>query len=92
MTLELATYGALAGFGCEILRLHRAVSTLGAALGGRLVFVLTMMATGGIVGPLAIYLPAAILPGLPAMVGQIAVLPIVAKWWVHRENPNGSPK
>jgi niacin transporter len=89
MTLELATYGALAGFGCEILRLHRVVSTLAAALGGRLVFVLTMLATGGIVGPIAVYLQAAILPGLPAVVGQIAVLPVVAKWWVHRENPKG---
>jgi hypothetical protein len=45
-----------------------------------------MLASGGIVGPLAIYLQAAVLPGLPAVAGQIAVLPVVARWWVHRES------
>lgn len=86
MTLELGAYGALAGLGCEALRLHRAVSTLVAALGGRLVFLLAMLATGAIAGPLAIYLQAAVLPGLPAVIGQIAILPLVARWWVRRES------
>lgn len=86
MTLELGVYGALAGLGCEALRLPRAVATLLAALGGRLVFLLAMLATGAIVGPLAIYVQAAILPGLPAVIGQIAILPLVASWWVRHQS------
>lgn len=44
-----------------------------------------MLVTGAIVGPLADYLRAALLPGLAAAVVQVLLLPVVATWWVRRE-------
>lgn len=85
MTLELAAYGFLAGFVREVLHRGRFEATLASLLGGRVVFVGVMLATGAVVGPLADYLRNAMLPGLAVACVQALVLPFVAAWWVQRE-------
>ncbi len=86
MTAELAAYGFCAGFFREQLRWNLFVSAAGALIGGRFVFVGIGLSTSAIAGPLPGYLRAALLPGLPAALGQLLLLPIVAGGWVRREN------
>lgn len=83
MTLELATYGLLAGYLCEQLKLGRFVSMAIALVAGRLVFVAAVLALGSVVFN-GQYIQAAILPGLVAAALQIAILPILASWWVKK--------
>lgn len=87
MTVELAAYGCLAGFVREVLHRGRLESAVAALVGGRVLFVGMMLATGVIVGPLADYVRSALLPGLPAAVAQALLLPPLAGWWVRREQP-----
>lgn len=86
MTLELAAYGMLAGLVREVLGRGRVEATLGAVLGGRILFVGAMLASGTIVGPLADYLRNAMAAGLPAALAQVLLLPPLAAWWVRRES------
>ena len=85
MTAELAAYGFLAGLVRG--KFHRNVwlSVAVALLGGRLVFLGIRLATGGLVGPFADYLRAAMLPGLPSALAQFVLLPLAAGGWVRRE-------
>jgi len=85
MTVELGMYGLVAGLACQTLGLGRSISTLLAGLAGRLVFIGTVLLTGAAGGPLGAYLAAAVVPGLPAMVGQVVLLAPLAAWWVRRE-------
>jgi niacin transporter len=85
MTLELAAYGFLAGFFCETVRLGRWPATALALIGGRLLFVAAATASGAIAGPILEYLKAALVPGLPAALAQLLLLPPIAGWWVGRE-------
>jgi hypothetical protein len=89
MTLELATYGFLAGLFRGTLDLSRPLSTVLSILGGRVVFLAIAVTTGAIAAPLGAYLKAALIPGIPAALGQILLLPFAAAWWVRREQ--GSP-
>lgn len=83
MTLELATYGFMAGFFCEKMRFNRFLSLAIAVIAGRLVFVAAVLALGSVVlnGQ---YLQAAMLPGLIAAGLQIATVPLIASWWVKK--------
>jgi hypothetical protein len=85
MTLELGAYGALAGVGLQQLGLSRPLATLFSALGGRVVFILVVVAMGAYTGPFLSYLQAALIPGLIGLVAQVAALPPLASWWVRRE-------
>ena len=87
MTLELATYGAVAGLLRQGLRWNPLLATAGAIAAGRAVFLATAAATGvaGAAG-LAAYLRAALLPGLAAALAQVLLLPLLARWWVRRES------
>ncbi len=84
MTLELAVYGAVAGWAREGWRMPAVWSVLAAVVAGRIVFVLTVLVTGGPEGATGAYFAAALLPGVPAAVGQVALLPLVARFWVRR--------
>ena len=86
MTAELAAYGFCAGFFREQLRQNLWLSVASALIGGRLVFLVIRLATGSIAGPFAEYMQAALLPGLPAALGQFVLLPIAAGGWVRRES------
>jgi hypothetical protein len=85
MTLELAAYGFLAGFFRETLRLGRPLSTAMALVGGRVLFMVFAVVTGAVTGPIIWYLKAALVPGLASALGQFLLLPLVADWWVGRE-------
>ncbi len=85
MTVELAAYGFLAGLFCETVRLGRWAATALALIGGRLLFVAVAAASGAVGGPILEYLKAALVPGLPAAIAQLLLLPPIAGWWVHRE-------
>ena len=85
MTVELAAYGAIAGLFVEVLHRGRFQAALASAIGGRLVFVAVMVVTGAIATPLGTYLQAAMLPGLPAAIAQVVLLPLLAAYWVRRE-------
>lgn len=86
MTLELGVYGLAAGAARQAWRLGGVASMLVALLAGRLVFVATALATGAAVPGVAAYLQAALLPGLPAAIAQLLLLPAVSAWWVRRES------
>lgn len=85
MTVELGAYGLVAGLACHALGLGRPASTLLAGVAGRLVFVGMVLLTGAAGGPLGAYLTAALVPGLPALLGQVVLLAPLAAWWVRRE-------
>lgn len=85
MTLELAGYGFLAGFLRGQLRWNGLSATLGAVIGGRVLFVLSASLTGAAGGELLSYISIAILPGLLAALAQVLLLPLIAGWWVARE-------
>ena len=86
MTAELAAYGFCAGLFREQLRWNAWASVAAALMGGRLVFLGIRWAAGSIAGPIAEYAQAALLPGLPAALGQLVLLPIAAGGWVRRES------
>ena len=88
MTFELAAYGAIAGLMVEVLRRNRFEAAVASVIGGRLVFLAVMLATGAIATPFGTYLQAAMVPGLPAAVAQAVLLPLLAKYWVKREQGN----
>jgi hypothetical protein len=83
MTMELATYGLMTGLLRENGRLSSFLAVTIAAVIGRIVFLLTVLIAGSVSTPFMAYLQVAMLPGLIAMIGQIALLPFVAKWWVN---------
>jgi niacin transporter len=83
MTIELATYGFLAGFLCERLKFGRFASLAISFVAGRLAFLAVVIALGSVVLN-SQYFKAALLPGLIAAVAQIALLPLVASWWVKK--------
>lgn len=85
MTVELATYGFVAGYARQSLRQRGVVSTLLAVAAGRLVFVGAALATGAAAPTLAAYASRALAPGIAAALVQIGLLPVLANWWVRAE-------
>jgi uncharacterized membrane protein len=85
MVVELATYGCVAGLVRQVLHRGHVEAALAAIVAGRILFVGVMLAGGTVVGPLGDYVRAALVPGLPAALAQVVVLPLVARWWVARE-------
>jgi hypothetical protein len=89
MTMELATYGLLAGFARETLRWSLVVATGLAVVGGRLMFLLIAVVTGATGPSLFDYVAVALVPGLAAAVAQVLLLPMLARWWVPEPKPFG---
>jgi len=86
MTLELGTYGLVAGFARQACRLGAGVGLLVAIAAGRAVFVGAALLTGAALPAIPAYLQTALLPGLPAAAAQVLLLPAVAQWWTRRES------
>lgn len=89
MVVELAAYGWLAGFVRQVVQRGYVEAALAAVIGGRMLFVGAMLATGAIVGPVSDYLRNALVPGLAAAGVQVLLLPVLASWWVRRERNAG---
>lgn len=87
MTVELAAYGAIAGFTRQNLKLNGFACAALALLGGRLLFVAIAVATGVTASGFVAYLERAMLPGLAAAVAQMVALPLLAAWWVRNAAP-----
>ena len=85
MTVELFAYGFIAGLLVEKFRFNSFLAVLVALVVGRFVFALTVLAGFGVSGNYLAYFQAALVPGLLAALGQIVVLPFVARWWVKKE-------
>lgn len=83
MTLELAAYGFLAGFARQNLRWNAFLSAAVALLGGRTLFLVMAVATGGAAPGLPVYVMTAMAPGLIAALGQLILLPALSLWWVR---------
>lgn len=84
MTVELAAYGLLAGVARERLRWNPLVAAGLALVGGRVVFLLVAVATGATGPSFVDYVVAALVPGLIAALGQLLILPLIARRWVRR--------
>ncbi len=81
MTIELMTYGLLAGFLRGHLRWSAYASVLTALIAGRIMCVACLAVFSHAVMPvLSIYAV-----GLPAMIVQIVLLPFLARWWIDAE-------
>jgi hypothetical protein len=85
MTLELLTYGLVAGFLRERITLNPWLSVAIALVAGRAVFIGFVLLGNVVTSNHLEYFQAALLPGLTACVGQIALLPLLANWWVRQE-------
>ena len=85
MTLELLTYGLGAGVLREVLHLNPFISAAIALLLGRIVFILCVLLSEAVAANQLEYFQAAMLPGLAAAVCQIALLPLLAEWWIRQE-------
>jgi niacin transporter len=86
MTMELLTYGLVAGILREVLRFNPFLSVAIALIIGRIVFIVSVLfgnSTG--ITSYPEYFQAALLPGVIAGLFQIALLPLLAKWWMNRE-------
>ncbi len=90
MTLELAAYGFFAGFVLQVLQRGRLQAALASLVGGRLLFLAVMVFSGAVTTPLPMYLENAMRPGLAAALAQLILLPLLAGWWVGREQRGGS--
>jgi len=86
MTVELAAYGFVAGFARQAWRFGQVASMALAVVAGRVVFVVVALSTGAATPGVSAYLKAALLPGLAAAAAQVALLPLVARWWIRRES------
>jgi niacin transporter len=84
MTVELLTYGLATGLLREIVRLNPFIAVTIALVIGRLVFTTSVLISSLTTHSLA-YFQASLSPGLVAALGQIAVLPFLAKWWIGQE-------
>ncbi len=86
MTVELTTYGLLAGFVREVLHRGRLEAAVASVIGGRIAFVAVALASGAVATPMPEYLRTALYPGLAAALVQVIALPLLAGWWVRREH------
>lgn len=84
MTIELATYGLVAGWSREQLKWNAFFSTAVALVVGRIVFLAFVVIAGSVTQAFGTYVVNAMLPGVFAAIAQIATLPFIAGWWVSR--------
>lgn len=89
MTLELVTYGLLTGFLRERTKLSPFLSVAIALLAGRIVFIASVLFGNVVITNHLEYFQAALLPGVVAALCQIALLPLLSKWWVKQERHTG---
>jgi uncharacterized membrane protein len=86
MTIELFTYGIITGLLRENLKMNSFASVAIALAAGRILFLIAVLMLGSVSGSFLIYTKSAMLPGIAAVIAQIALLPFAAKWWVNRES------
>jgi niacin transporter len=85
MTVELLTYGLVTGLLREVFRINPFIAVTVAAIAGRIVFVISVVAGNVVTADQAAYFQAALMPGVVAAIVQVAALPFVAQWWIAKE-------
>jgi uncharacterized membrane protein len=89
MTVELAVYGLVAGFLKEKLHFNGFTSLAISIVAGRIAFVAMVLAgIGSAVNADMTYFKAALVPGVVAIIAQIALMPILATWLIKRSRQN----
>lgn len=84
MTIELAVYGFVAGIVRNKIAIPGWLALAIAIAAGRMVFIGSVIVMSSYNGALSTYLMAALIPGIPAAIAQILLLPPLAKKWVGR--------
>jgi hypothetical protein len=93
MTVELLTYGFLTGLLRERTTMSPFLSVAIALVWGRLAFVASVFTLGVAAAQYQEYLLAALTPGLAAACFQIALLPLLARWYVKQQRDStGTPQ
>ena len=90
MSLELATYGAVAGWLRERARTSGFLAVATALVAGRIVFIASTLVLSGATTATFGYLRAALLPGVVAAVVQTGTLPLLADRWTSSGQGRGS--
>jgi LytS/YehU family sensor histidine kinase len=85
MTLELFTYGLIVGILREQIKLNPLLSVIIALVAGRTIFIMSILLGNLYATNRMEYFQAALIPGIVAAICQIALLPLVAKWWIKKE-------
>lgn len=88
MTIELLTYGLVAGLLREVARLNPFISVAIALVLGRITFIMSVFLGNTVTTNHTEYLQAALLPGVVAALCQVVLLPFIAKWWIAQERRN----
>jgi uncharacterized membrane protein len=88
MTVELLTYGLVAGLLRERFSMSAWLAVTLALIAGRLVFIISVFIAHVVTSNYLGYFIPALLPGLVAGLGQILFLPMLAQWWVKQEQRN----
>jgi hypothetical protein len=84
MTVELLTYGFIAGILREVFRFNAFIAIAIAAVLGRLVFAGSVIILNVVPVNQVEYFRAALVPGIFAALLQIILLPIGAQWWIDQ--------
>jgi len=88
MTIELVTYGFIAGFLREAFRLNSFFSVAIALVLGRIAFVASVLLLNVATTNHIDYIKVALLPGIVAALFQILLLPLLANWWCTKKREN----
>jgi niacin transporter len=86
MTIELLIYGIITGLLRENFKMNSFASVAIALIAGRIIFLISVLLLGSVSGSFLSYTESAMLPGIGAVLAQIAILPFIAKWWVDKES------
>ncbi|MBK9292197.1 MAG: ECF transporter S component [Bacteroidetes bacterium] len=85
MVPELAVYGLLSGLFREVFKLGSHLALVLALIAGRLAFSAAFVLSGIAAEGTMSALSASLLPGLPAAMLQLILLPPLASWWIESE-------
>lgn len=84
MTVELVSYGFIAGMLREVFRINAFAAVAAAAVVGRMVFACSVLLLNVVPVNQGDYFRAALVPGTAAALLQIIFVPIAAQWWIDQ--------
>jgi hypothetical protein len=90
MTVEILTYGLLTGLLLERARMSPFLSVAIALICGRIAFIASVHMVDVVAARYREYLLAALTPGLVAACFQIALLPLLARWYMKQQRGSTS--
>ncbi len=85
MTVELFAYGFITGIFKEKFKLNAFASVALAILIGRIIFIGSVFIFKAVEESYLEYFQVVLTPGIFGAIGQIVVLPFIAKWWIGKK-------